>query len=362
PNLANIPTYAWQNSLVGGKIFGIPIARAITGNGMLYRDDWMKAAGLSQPKNSDDFFNLMKAFTDAKNQRWGMASSNDSTFNMSFFMQMFNAPNGWRRESNGTLTNQVEAPEFPAAVAFMNKIYAAGYTYPDTANLNIQQAKAFFAAGKFGCYWDGITASPQMWYDFNVADPKATFSLMAPVAANGGKPTYFFSSGYYGYTAVSQKALPRIKEMLNLLDYGSAPLGSDEWRFLSFGIQGRDWNPGPGGIPVQTKTGQADGGNLMNYAGSPPFTFFDSAFSQPTQIEWDFCKACVPLGIYDPTLGLYSATNAAKAASLSKLIADRVIAMVTGRSPLSEVKTLVSDWKSQGGDQIRKEYAAALGT
>lgn len=361
PNLANIPTYAWKNSLVANKIYGIPIARSVVGTGLFYRDDWTKAAGIAQVKSADDFFNLMKALTNAKSQRWGMASSTDSTFNMSFFLEMFGAPNGWRRESNGTLTNQVEAPEFADAIAFIHKIYAAGYTYPDTANLNIQQAKALFAASKFGCYSDGITAAPQLWVNFKAANSSNTYSLLPPFAHDGGKPTYFFSSGYYGFTAVSKKAQPRIKEMLNILDYGSAPLGSNEWRLLNFGVKGRDWNPGPNGAPVVTKTLQADGGNLMNYAGSPPFTLYDAQYSEPTQIEWNFCKTSVPLGIYDPTLGLYSATQAAKGASLTKLIQNHVIAMVTGRSPLSDVKTLISDWKSQGGDQVRKEYEAALG-
>jgi putative aldouronate transport system substrate-binding protein len=39
---------------------------------------------------------------------------------------------------------------------------------------------------------------------------------------------------------------------------------------------------------------------------------------------------------------------------------DGYNAMVVGNQPLSYLNQLISDWKSQGGDQARKEFQQAL--
>ena len=71
-------------------------------------------------------------------------------------------------------------------------------------------------------------------------------------------------------------------------------------------------------------------------------------------------QALVAAGIQDPTLGYYSPTDAAKGQILAQMVSDQLLAIVTGRSPLSDFDALVKDWASQGGDQIRAEYQQLL--
>jgi hypothetical protein len=67
-----------------------------------------------------------------------------------------------------------------------------------------------------------------------------------------------------------------------------------------------------------------------------------------------------PMGIPDPTVGLYSATMASKGAVLTQMVFDRLNDIITGRAPFSAYDQLVSDWRSQGGDQARKEFQDAV--
>lgn len=360
PNLANLDTYAWRNSMVNNQIWGMPISRSIAGGGLLFRDDWAKAQSLALPQNADDFFKILKAFTDPTKSRWGMAAVQNGTFNVGYFLQMYRGPNNWRLNPDKTLTNAIEAPEYEQAVAYAVKVFKAGCYYPGSANLSILQAKQLFAASKVGCYTDGITASPQMWMDFKSADPTHTFTLLQPFGYDGGKAAYALGSGLFSYTAVSKKAASRVQEILSIFDYCAAPFGSAQWQFLSFGIEGHDWKPGPNGARIPTKTGQRE---LLptGYIGAPPYYLYDSEYPEVTKIMYEFSKKAVPQGVNDPTIGLYSATAASKSASLARLVNDRVVSIVSGRSPITALKTLVSDWKSQGGDQMRKEYEAALG-
>ena len=55
-------------------------------------------------------------------------------------------------------------------------------------------------------------------------------------------------------------------------------------------------------------------------------------------------------------MGLFSPTFSSKNAALQQMLADRLEAMFFGRAPLSDFDQMVSDWRSQGGDQVRSEF------
>jgi putative aldouronate transport system substrate-binding protein len=74
--------------------------------------------------------------------------------------------------------------------------------------------------------------------------------------------------------------------------------------------------------------------------------------------QW--CKDQLAFGIDNPTYGLYSPTAIAKNAELQTLTNDRMVAIITGREPLTSFDGFVNDWRSRGGDQMRKEFEQEL--
>jgi putative aldouronate transport system substrate-binding protein len=66
------------------------------------------------------------------------------------------------------------------------------------------------------------------------------------------------------------------------------------------------------------------------------------------------------LGVQNPVVGLYSATNAKLAASLNQTMGDGLSDIIFGRREVSALDQLVADWRAQGGDTIRSEFEAAL--
>jgi len=73
PNLANIPSPAWQSGVWNGKLYGLPCFPSAGGFGgyIFYRKDVFEAAGVSpELKNADDLFNLGKQLTDANKGQW----------------------------------------------------------------------------------------------------------------------------------------------------------------------------------------------------------------------------------------------------------------------------------------------------
>jgi putative aldouronate transport system substrate-binding protein len=64
----------------------------------------------------------------------------------------------------------------------------------------------------------------------------------------------------------------------------------------------------------------------------------------------------VPLMVDDASVGLYSPTDASKGGQLTQKFADGLGEIVTGRSPLSNLDQLLSDWRAGGRDRMRSEY------
>jgi putative aldouronate transport system substrate-binding protein len=65
------------------------------------------------------------------------------------------------------------------------------------------------------------------------------------------------------------------------------------------------------------------------------------------------------VGVQDPTVGLYSATNQKQGFLIQTKVADGFIDIVAGRRPMSDYDQLVQEWRSGGGDAIRAEFEQA---
>ena len=61
-----------------------------------------------------------------------------------------------------------------------------------------------------------------------------------------------------------------------------------------------------------------------------------------------------------PDRGLDSESSYSKGDALSALVQDHVNGIVTGRRPISDFSELRKRWKTNGGDDVRREYEQAL--
>ena len=124
---------------------------------------------------------------------------------------------------------------------------------------------------------------------------------------------------------------------------------------------GIDFNFDEKGNPVYTQTGQ----NNVQYIAwqtiiSPPAVLFDGLDPGFVRAAHPIETAAHELAITDPTVGLYSVTNATKGASLTQAMTDGVNQILFGRAPVSTLDDLARTWRANGGDQIRSEYEDAF--
>src|SRR5207248_3358102 len=158
--------------------------------------------------------------------------------------------------------------------------------------------------------------------------------------SNGGQANHWMGPGYNAGTGIPSAVGSdenRVKELLRILDYIAAPIFSIEFNYLNFGVDGWDSTREANGVVAVKPTGQNEMGNLANVA-QPTFAYYTPQITTNLQLpiqEQEFTRSLLKIGVQNPTLGLFSATQAKQGAVLQSLVSDRVLRIVKGTDPLS---------------------------
>lgn len=377
PNLAALPTRSWKGMLYDNKIYGVPIP---TPYGQFFwwpliHQELLDAMGTAQPKTTDDYKKMMVDLTKPQQNQWGEVSQGGYQYSYEmntgngWYPSMFGAPNLWAVDSGGKFTHLWETDAYKQALAYTVDLYKAGIFHPNTANLNVVTAAQAFQ-GRQGCFVD--TGLRTDFWDTRgtpaeqLGPPTPNVNLLTPPAAPGAKPQYFNGRPAFGIAFLKKASDARVKLLLKVLDYVAAPFGSDEFLLINYGNKGRDWQPDDNGNPITTKTGQTDLGGISTGAvsflaaltGRHPvlYSAADPTFAKRIQ---DYQKILAPISVEDATLGLFSSTQASTGVQLIQPFGDGITDIVAGRRPLSDLDSLLSAWRSAGGDKIKSEYQAA---
>ena len=90
-----------------------------------------------------------------------------------------------------------------------------------------------------------------------------------------------------------------------------------------------------------------------------PQVLFDPNDANFAKVAYADEQTMVPVLVADPSLGLYSPTNGAKGNLLLQNYTDALAEIVVGRNPLTGLDQIVSDWRANGGNQMRSEFERA---
>jgi putative aldouronate transport system substrate-binding protein len=179
-------------------------------------------------------------------------------------------------------------------------------------------------------------------------------------ATSGGKPGHIFNLGFQSATALKKASPDRIQELLRILDYLAAPFGSQEDLLLTAGIPGTDYSLDPNGNPVLTDRGNTDANQVpWKYVMQRPQVMYLPDIPNYAKILYDVEHTLIPIGLEDPSLGLYSPTASAKGVTADLAWYENLTDVIAGRRPMSDYDGLVTDWQNAAGNQVRTELMQA---
>ncbi|MBO1331072.1 hypothetical protein [Streptomyces sp. VRA16 Mangrove soil] len=355
PNLANIPGYAWKTAVINGRIWGYAVPYGRSGQVYVANENFWKPVGGTEFESAQDFFDKAKELLDTKRKKYVLEPAYANHIQQ--FAYWHGAPNTWRLDG-GKLTYFFETEEYLAGIEFALKCRQAELFWPDP---NLTTTLEKMEGGFLGLH---VQSFPGFLNDSNMYDwPE---KVVVPFAAEkGSTPTWSYGYGSVGFTAISNKVpKSRIPTLLKVLDYLSAPMGTEERLFLDNGIEGTHYTRSRSGDVALTKKGNAEvltTRQAINFFGNAPESLYLPNKPDVTRSIHAAQTELMKLAQVDPTIGYFSDTFAQKGASAKDEVYTAVKDIVAGRKPLSSFKKeALPKWRRTAGDAMRHEYEQAI--
>ena len=354
PNLANIPPYAWQAmGRIGGRIYGVPLERPMPGNSLFVNRTALNQAGVAQQWDTEAYVAAMKQVTGGR--RWGIGGSKSLFAGLgatTYHAGSLGAPNTWQIR-DGAFVSTLTTPQFEEALGVMRRLAEAGAYYPDSLTLSATDLQTFWHNGTVVSITDG----------FGSVALQTLTKINNRFALDIGRPygpdaTPWRGSGYFGYAAFKKANPDRLKVLLRICNYLSAPFGTSEYETATYGVEGVHFTKDAGGIKTTSLYKVENSTNLpVKYIGVAPSVLYLPGYPDASKAVHEWQKAVLPRSVANPELGLRSATGSSKGAEMGRIVGDAISAIVFGRKPASSWKDAVTQWRQAGGDKVAEELA-----
>jgi putative aldouronate transport system substrate-binding protein len=354
PFLANIPTEYWKGCVFNGGIYAVPVPRGMSRTTLpLYRADLLAAKGISDPapKNFQEFLDLCKELTAAKENRWAW-----TRVPLAYIRQMLGLPNLWQSDG-GKFTAMVEHEANAEALEAARKMFAAGVVNPDTFSAKASARKQWFNGGTAAFDLDGFVAWNQYYAD-NTAGEAFSVNMLDVPGFTGGEGKPWMGAALNNITAFNKNSKHSVETLLKVANWMAAPFGTEEYLFRKYGVAGRHYNL-QGTDPVPTKVGVVETGIGLQYISDATLSLYWAGKPAVPQNQHKIQQKIAPRLVFDASYGLYSETLSKDGARINAVLTDLENQIMQGKKPVSDWAPAVKAWQSSGGDKIKAELAQA---
>src|SRR3954469_17539047 len=317
PFLANLPTDYWKGCVFNGAIYGVPVPRGMSRTSLaLYREDLLAAKGIKDPapKNFQEFFDLAKEMTSAKQNKWAW-----TRVPMSVIRMMLGIPNVWKEEG-GKFTSMYEHEAQQEALEAGRKMVAAGVVNPDAFNDKASARKQWFNGGIAAFDYDSFVAWNQ-YYSDNTAGPAFSVNMLDVPGFDGGEGKPWMGSALNNVTAFNKDSKHSIETLLKLANWMAAPFGTEEYLFRKYGLEGRHYTL-QGTDPVPSKTGVVETGIGLQYICDSALALYWAGKPAVPQNQHKIQQKIADRLLYDASYGLYSETMSKQWGQLTGVLTD----------------------------------------
>ena len=314
---------------------------------------WDEVGGF-QSASAEEFLEKCKDIS-IPGKRWALEPFLPNAMHM--FGEWFGVPNQYRVNEDRTLTAAHQTDEYLESLEYAQKVFKAGAFYPD---LNHAETAQDFANGSIAAL---VSVGPRGASEYRHQNPDLLAEIMVPFSAvDGRRPVYDMGYGTVGFTPFKKTDDEgRIRELLGLVNYLSAPFGTAEYMQKAFGSEGDDYTLEDGNY-VATSSAEADVPGLRS--ALEIMTAGEGVIYNPIASDSEYIygkeKELLEMMMRRPTNGLYSDTSSKKGTELSTRLGDVRNDVIQGRKSLDDFQAAVKEWEEGGGLKILEEFAAVL--
>ncbi|MFI6703442.1 extracellular solute-binding protein [Streptomyces sp. NPDC050509] len=359
PHLAAVPTDAWQRSIFGGALRGIPMPASYVVNiAPFYRKDIFDKKGYELPTTADEFLAFAKDLTSARSKVWACDDLKWTAFSV-FGVLSGSDKALWWDLVDDKLVNRIETPEYLEALEWMRKLYAANVVHPDAKAVQ-GDAGNRFTSGQVLIYNQDLSH----WYAKTVEQTgktKAEFEMgaMDIFGHDGGDPRLYAVQPASIWAFVKKGSSEKlIRDVLAISNFTAAPYGTKERMLTDYGVEGTHYTV-KDGLPVKNDQGNIDVVGAFDYTGDPaPYIAHpDRSDIATAQVEWQ-----QRMGAFTKKTAFYglTVTEPNRWTNLADNFEQLEDDIVRGRKKVGDMQQAVSEWKSQGGEKLRDWYKKLL--
>lgn len=368
--LSNLNPDVLANTAVNGKIYSLYSGRPSSRWGLEYRKDWADNLGLSAPTNTDELYEMFKAFTEqdpdgnGKDDTIGVAVASDLVYGgFKFVSSYFGTPNNWG-EKNGELLPEFMFPGYIDTMDFFKRLRDEGLVNLDFPVTSQSDQNDMLLTGKAGSVVGCICSAGRFQDELQQINPDGRLDVQNRIAGPNNGPGTWSNSGYGSvvlFPKSSNKTEEDLKEVLSFFNHLMKP---EIYNLLSYGIEGTHYEIVDGKAKgIEDEKAQesfqqsvrpllglviGDESTVDALQPYPKNELYEKQYNQILDNN--------NILINDPTAPLDSESFGEKGPYLQQIIDDATINYMLGDIDLEGFQSAIEEWKEQGGDQIIAEY------
>ena len=222
----------FKNLAIDGKMYFMPCPAPGYGNTIYVRKDWLDRLGIAEPKTTEEFEEMLRAFTEddpdgnGKNDTYGMAASKVFDW-ISFFKIGFGCEPGWSKQADGTYELDAFSSNYRDYLTWMSGLYEKGYIKNEFFLYEDSDALNDFFNGKCGvCQYNGSKWTGGMTYTISKLDPNAVIDVL-PMPSEKAEGGYYANGDWWGGWSIAYDAEEPMR-LVRFLEYLQSPDGMEE--------------------------------------------------------------------------------------------------------------------------------------
>ncbi|MFA9455866.1 extracellular solute-binding protein [Halalkalibacter sp. AB-rgal2] len=366
-NLSNLNEDIVANTMIDGKIFGIYQGRPLSRQGIIYRKDWADNLGLDAPTTTDEFFEMVRAFTEddpngtGNNDTIGIADRSDLIYGgFKTIASWFGTPNEWG-EKDGQLLPEFMFDEYMETLDFYKEMHSNGYINQDFPVTSKDDQIALVTNGTAGVYVGSLPDVTSMNNDATALNPDIEFDVQNYVEGPQGEFGVWAIPGFGEIIIFSKSSIETEEDLLNILGFYDKLASPEVINTLYWGVEGEHY---------ELKDGRADNTiaeqrvidtevrpYLTLEIGEPETTGRYEGYTdyEVRQKADELVLDNNNYLIHNPAVTLDSETFIRDGERLNQMIEDATVRYILGQTDREGFDAVVEDWRSQGGDAIIEE-------